>query len=38
MAQIFDGLSYYSENQDEITRYIQRNRISDHLLFDHDNA
>ena len=38
MAQIFDALSYYSENQDEINRYIERNRISGHLLFDHDNA
>ena len=38
MAQIFDALSYYSENQDGINRYIERNRIPDHLLFDHDNA
>ena len=38
MAQIFDALSYYSENQDEINNYIERNRIPDHLLFDQDNT
>ena len=38
MAQIFDALSYYSENQAEINSYIERNRIPDHLLFDQDNA
>lgn len=36
MAQIFDALSYYSENQDEINSYIERNRIPDHLLFGQD--
>lgn len=38
MAQIFDALSYYSENQDEINKFIERNRIPDRLFFDHDNA
>ena len=38
MAQIFDALSYYSENQDEINRHIERNRVPDHLLFGQDNA
>src|SRR5207244_32739 len=38
MAQIFDALSYYSEKQDEINSYIERNRIPDHLLFEQDKA
>ena len=38
MAQIFDALSYYSENQGEINSYIERNRIPDHLLLGHDNG
>jgi len=38
MAQIFDALSYYSENQDEINSYIERNRIPDHLLFGQDKG
>jgi uncharacterized protein (DUF433 family) len=32
LAQIFDALSYYSDHQEEINRYIQNNRISDELL------
>lgn len=32
LAQVFDALSYYSDNQDEINRHIARNRIPDHLL------
>ncbi|MFP3896660.1 MAG: DUF433 domain-containing protein [Anaerolineales bacterium] len=27
LAQVFDGLSYYSDHQKEITRHIERNRI-----------
>ena len=27
LAQVFDALSYYSEHQDEINEYIERNRI-----------
>lgn len=27
LAQIFDALSYYSDNQKEINNYIQKNRI-----------
>lgn len=27
LAQVFDALSYYSEHQDEINAYIERNRI-----------
>jgi hypothetical protein len=32
MSQVFDALSYYSDNQDEINGYIERNRVPDHLL------
>ena len=32
LAQVFDALSYYSDNQAEINGYIERNRIPDHLL------
>ena len=38
MAQVFDALSYYSENQDEINGYIEQNRIPDRLLFGQDKA
>lgn len=27
LAQVFDGLSYYSDHQDEIESYIAQNRI-----------
>jgi len=27
MGQVFDALSYYSDNQNEINEYIERNRI-----------
>jgi uncharacterized protein (DUF433 family) len=32
LAQVFDALSYYSDHQEEIDRYIERNRIPDDLL------
>jgi len=32
LAQIFDALSYYSDHQDEINRYIEANRIPNELL------
>ena len=32
LAQIFDALSYYSENQEEINKYIELNRIPDELI------
>jgi len=32
LAQVFDALSYYAENQREINRYIERNRVPDHLV------
>jgi uncharacterized protein (DUF433 family) len=31
-AQVFDALSYYSDNQDEINGYIERNRIPESLI------
>jgi uncharacterized protein (DUF433 family) len=32
LAQVFDALSYYSENQEEINKYIELNRIPDELI------
>ncbi len=32
LAQVFDALSYYSDHQDEINTYIERNRIPDELI------
>lgn len=32
LAQVFDALSYYSDHQDDINRYIERNRIPDALI------
>ena len=32
LAQVFDPLSYYSDHQDEIHAYIERNRIPDELI------
>jgi uncharacterized protein (DUF433 family) len=32
LAQVFDALSYYSDHQDEINRFIERNRIPAALL------
>jgi uncharacterized protein (DUF433 family) len=32
LAQVFDALSYYSDNQDEINGHIERNRIPDELI------
>ncbi|MBN3891732.1 MAG: DUF433 domain-containing protein [Nostoc sp. JL31] len=32
LAQVFDALSYYSDHQDEINAYIERNRIPDELI------
>jgi uncharacterized protein (DUF433 family) len=29
LAQVFDALSYYSDHQEEINAYIERNRIPD---------
>lgn len=29
LAQVFDALSYYSDHQDEIELYIDKNKISD---------
>jgi uncharacterized protein (DUF433 family) len=32
LAQVFDALSYYSDNQEEIDPYIERNRIPQELI------
>jgi uncharacterized protein (DUF433 family) len=32
LAQVFDALSYFSDNQEEINNYIQLNRIADNLI------
>ena len=32
LAQVFNALSYYSDHQDEINHYIERNRIPDELI------
>lgn len=32
LAQVFDALSYYSDNQEEIDQYIERNRIPDEFI------
>ena len=31
LAQVFDALSYYSDNQEEINEYIEQNKISENL-------
>jgi uncharacterized protein (DUF433 family) len=32
LAQVFSALTYYSDHQDEINNYIERNRIPDELI------
>jgi uncharacterized protein (DUF433 family) len=32
LAQVFDALSYYADNQAEINHYIEINRIPEHLI------
>lgn len=32
LAQVFSALSYYSDHQDEINEYIQRNRVTEELI------
>lgn len=32
LAQVFDALSYYAENQHEINQYIEANRVPDELI------
>jgi uncharacterized protein (DUF433 family) len=32
LAQVFDALSYYTEHQEQINGYIERNRIPDELI------
>lgn len=37
LARIFDALSYYSDHQDEINRYIELNRVPDNLVHNSVN-
>ncbi len=32
LAQVFDALSFYSDNQQEINDYIERNRVPEYLI------
>jgi len=32
LSQVFGALTYYSDHQDEINQYIERNRIPDELI------
>jgi uncharacterized protein (DUF433 family) len=32
VAQVFEALSYYSDNQDEINGYIERNHVPNELV------
>ena len=32
LGQIFSVLTYYSDNQEEINKYIEKNRIPDNLI------
>ena len=32
LAQVFDALSYYDDNHEEINQYLQRNAVPDELL------
>jgi len=32
LAQVFDALSYYSDHQEEINAYIERNRIPEEKI------
>ena len=32
LAKVFDALSYFSDRQDEINAYIERNRIPDSVI------
>ncbi len=34
LAQVFDALRYFADNQQEINGYIQANRVPEHLIHD----
>ena len=36
LSEVFEALSYYSDNQDEINAHIERHRIPPELLFNPD--
>ena len=38
LAQVFDALSYYQDNMEEINDYITRNRIPEELLYQTEPA
>jgi uncharacterized protein (DUF433 family) len=38
LAQVFDALSFYEENQPEINDYIERNRVPEHLVHPYVHA
>jgi uncharacterized protein (DUF433 family) len=33
LAQVFDALRYYADNQGEINRFIEANRVPDELVY-----
>jgi uncharacterized protein (DUF433 family) len=33
LAQVFDALRYYADNQGEINRYVEANRVPDELVY-----
>lgn len=35
LAAVFDALSYYSDHQEEINEYIERNRVPGNLIHPH---
>lgn len=35
LAQVFEALSYYSDNQDQINEYIQKNHVPPELIGQH---
>ena len=42
LAQVFDALSFYLDNQAEINEYIERNHVPEHLIhpafFSHQSS
>lgn len=38
LAQIFEAMSYYYDNQKEVDEYIERNRIPEELLYRGKNS
>lgn len=38
LSQVFEAMSYYYDNQTEIDEYIERNRISEEMLYRGKNS